>query len=84
MCLSVLECQIGIYCSPQIGEVMNIERTIQVSPILSAQRTAAQLETTLVKLANDQIKTDGQAVMQLIQSVPKATGNIGNTINVSV
>lgn len=63
---------------------MNIERTIQVSPILSAQRTAAQLETKLVKLANDQIKADGQATLQLIQSVPQATGNIGKTINVSV
>jgi len=28
---------------------MNIERSIQVSPILSAQRTAAQLESKLIK-----------------------------------
>jgi len=61
-----------------------IERTIQVSPILSAQRTAAQLETKVVKLANDQIKADGQAALQLIQSVPQASGSIGSNINLSV
>jgi len=63
---------------------MNIERSIQVSPILSAQRTAAQLETTLIKLANDQMKADGQAALQLIQSLPQVTANVGNTINTSV
>jgi len=63
---------------------MNIERSIQVSPILSAQRTAAQLETKLVKLTNDQIKADGQAVLQLIQSIPQSSATIGSNINVSV
>jgi len=63
---------------------MNIDRTIQVSPILSAQRTAAQHEIALLKITNDQIKTDGQAALQLIQSLPSANGNVGNTINVLV
>jgi hypothetical protein len=63
---------------------MNIERTIQVSPHLSTQRTAAQLGTKTLKMANDQIKAEGQAALQLIQSVPQPTGNIGNNINVSV
>jgi len=66
------------------GIAMNIERSIQVSPILSAQRTAAQVETKVVKLANDQIKADGQAALKLIQSVPQATGRVGNNLNVSV
>lgn len=61
---------------------MNIERTIQVSPHLSAQRTAAQLETKTLKMANEQMKAEGQAALQLIQSVPLHTGNIGNNINV--
>ena len=63
---------------------MNIDRTIQVSPFLSAQSTAAQLETKTLKMANDQIKAEGQAALQLIQSVPQATGNIGNNINIAV
>lgn len=62
---------------------MNIERTIQVSPQLSAQRTATQIQTKTMKMANDQIKAEGQAALQLIQSVPQATGNIGNNINVT-
>ncbi len=62
---------------------MNIERTIQVSPQLSAQRTAAEVGTKVMKMANDQVKAEGQAALQLIQSVPQATGNIGNNINVS-
>jgi hypothetical protein len=64
--------------------MMNIDRTIQVSPALSAQSTAAQLETKTLKMANDQIKAEGQAALQLIQSVPQATGNIGNNINIAV
>ncbi len=63
---------------------MNIERTIQVSPILSAQRTAAELGTKLVKMTNDQIKADGQAALQLIESLPQVTASTGKTINISV
>ncbi len=63
---------------------MNIERTAQVSPFLSAQSTAAELETKTLKMANDQMKAEGQAALQLIQSVPQATGNIGNNINIAV
>ena len=63
---------------------MNIERTAQVSPYLSAAKTAAQLEVATVKLANDAIKTEGQSALQLIQSVPQAQGNVGNIINVKV
>ncbi len=60
---------------------MNIERTAQVSPYLSTQRTAAQLDVAVAKLANNNIEAQGQAALQLIQSVPQAQGNIGNNIN---
>jgi len=63
---------------------MDIARTAQVSPVLSAQRTASELETTMLKKVNDQAKADGQAALQLIQSVPQANGNIGNNINIAV
>lgn len=63
---------------------MDINRTQQVSPILSAQRTAnAQLVATL-KLANEQIKAEGQSALALIQSVPQANGRVGNFLNVVV
>lgn len=62
---------------------MDINRTQQVSPILSAQRTAnAQIIATL-KLANEQIKAEGQSVLQLIESVPQANGNVGNLLNIT-
>ncbi len=63
---------------------MDINRTQQVSPILSAQRTANAQITATLKLANDQIKAEGQSALQLIQSVPQASGSIGNLLNVSV
>jgi len=63
--------------------IVDINRTQQVSPILSAQRTAnAHLAATL-RLANDQIKANGEAAVKLIQSVPQASGNVGNLLNVS-
>ena len=63
---------------------MDINRTAHVSPILSAQRTAnAQLVAT-VKLANDQIKAEGQSALKLIQSALPANGSTGNHINISV
>lgn len=63
---------------------MNIERSAQVSPYLSAQRTAAQLDIAVAKLTNKNIEAQGQAALQLIQSIPQPQGNIGNNINVSV
>lgn len=63
---------------------MDINRTAQISPILSAQRTASELHIAILKLGNDQIKAEGQAALQLIQALPQAVGNVGNTINIAV
>lgn len=54
---------------------MNVERIIQVSSYLSAQRDAASLEVKVVKLANDQIEAQGEAVLQLIEALPLASAN---------
>lgn len=59
---------------------MNVERIIQVSSYLSAQRDAASLEVKVVKLANDQIEAQGEAVLQLIE----ASGNVANNIDITV
>ncbi|MDC9728861.1 MAG: hypothetical protein PSN04_05965 [Methyloprofundus sp.] len=62
---------------------MDIERTAQVSPVLSAQRTANTHEMKAVKMANEHIEAEGQAALMLIQSVPAATELAGNNINVT-
>jgi hypothetical protein len=65
---------------------MDISRTQQVSPILSAQRIANDQQIATLKLSQDQIKQQGQSALQLIQSVPQPspTGNVGQNINIKV
>lgn len=63
---------------------MDVNRIVQISSTLSAQRSAIELNVAMVKLGNDQMKAQGEAVMQLIQAVPQAAGNAGNTINIVV
>lgn len=63
---------------------MDINRTQQVSPILSAQRTANDHSTATLKLANEQIEAEGQAALKLIESIPQANGQVGNLLNVVV
>jgi hypothetical protein len=63
---------------------MDINRTQQVSPILSAQRTAQAHEVAALKLTKDQIEAQGQSALQLIQSVPAPQGNSGHNINIKV
>ncbi len=63
---------------------MNIGSLSQLSTSLSNQRIAAQAEVAVVKLTNDNIKAQGQAAIQLIQSVPQPQGNVGNNINIKV
>jgi hypothetical protein len=53
-----------------------------VSTSMANQRTGAALEVAVVKLANDNVKAQGQAAVQLIQSVPQPQANVGNNINV--
>jgi hypothetical protein len=63
---------------------VDINRTQQVSPILSAQRTANDHNAAALKLANEQIEAEGQAALKLIQAIPQANGRVGNFLNVSV
>jgi hypothetical protein len=63
---------------------VDINRTQQVSPILSAQRTANNQAIATLKLANEQIEAEGQAALKLIQATPQASGRVGNILNVSV
>ncbi|MCX4192331.1 hypothetical protein [Methylophaga sp. OBS1] len=69
---------------------MDIERTQNVSPILSAERIAAQQNIAAIKLSNDAIKAQGQASVQLIQAAVGAatpaqpSANLGNNVNIKV
>ncbi len=69
---------------------MDIERTQSVSPILSAERIAAQQNIAAVKLSNDAMKAQGQASIQLIQAAVGAatpaqpSANLGNNVNIKV
>lgn len=69
---------------------MDIERTQNVSPILSAERIAAQQEVAALKLSNDVAKSQGQASVQLIQAAVGAatpsqpSASVGNNVNIKV
>lgn len=69
---------------------MDIERTQNVSPILSAERIAAQQNVAAVKLSNDAAKAQGQASIQLIQAAVGAatpaqpSASVGNNVNIKV
>lgn len=51
---------------------------------LSNQQTAQQLQTSVIKLANQQLAAQGASVIQLLDSVPAPTGSSGNIINTKV
>jgi hypothetical protein len=51
---------------------------------LSVQQSAQQQMVATLKLSNDQIKAQGQAVLQLLDAVPMPQANLGNIINVKV
>lgn len=63
---------------------MDVNKIAQISSTLSAQRNAIDLNVAMVKLGNDQMKAQGEAVLQLIEAVPQAVAMVGNTINVAV
>jgi len=69
---------------------MDIQITQNVSPILSAERIAAQQNIAAIKLSNDAIKAQGQASIQLIQAAVGAatpaqpSANLGNNVNIKV
>lgn len=51
---------------------------------LSVQQSAQQQMVATLKLSNDQIEAQGQAVLKLLDAVPMPQGNLGNIINVKV
>ena len=63
---------------------MNIGSTPSVSPLPTQTAAAASQQAGTQALVNALTKIEGQAAVQLIQSVPQANGRIGSNINVSV
>lgn len=51
---------------------------------LSVQKSAQQQMVTTLKLSNDQIAAQGQAIMKLLNAVPVPQGNSGHILNVKV
>lgn len=51
---------------------------------LSVQQSAQQQMVATLKLSNDQIEAQGQAVLKLLNAVPMPQGNLGNIVNVKV
>lgn len=49
---------------------------------LSNQRVNDSVDVAVMNIAKDNAKAQGQAVMQLIDSVPKPQGSLGHNINV--
>ena len=56
----------------------------QLSTQLSSQQFATNLQVATTKLSNNQIKAQGEAVIQLLNSVPQPTETVGNNINIKV
>jgi hypothetical protein len=63
---------------------MDINRVAQVSPLLSAQKIASDVNVATVKLANDQIGAQGAAALALIQAIPQTDSCLGSHIDVRV
>lgn len=61
---------------------VNTNAIAQVSPFLSAQKTANDIGIATTKLANDQIAAQGAAALALIQAAPQAETNLANNIDV--
>lgn len=56
----------------------------QLSTQMASQKLATNLQVATTKLTNNQIKAQGEAVQQLLDSVPQPTATVGNNINVKV
>jgi hypothetical protein len=61
---------------------MSIDSTTALSPLLSAQKTANDLNVATVKLANEQIEAQGAAALALIQAIPQINDRIGSNLDV--
>lgn len=63
---------------------MDVNRIIQVSSVLSNQQLAQQVDVAVLKLANEQMAVQGEAVLQLIEAVPAPSATVGQIINLQV
>ncbi len=63
---------------------MNSNSIIQLATALNQQQIADQQQVQVLKLANDQMAAQGAALVEMLNSVPSATANSGNIINIRV
>ncbi|MDX1573828.1 MAG: putative motility protein [Methylophaga sp.] len=63
---------------------MNSNSITQLATALNQQQIADQQQIQVLKLANDQLAVQGAALVKMLNSVPSATANSGNIINIRV
>lgn len=63
---------------------MNVGNIAQLSTSMATQRTGIEMGVAVAKLANNNMEAQGQAALQMIQSVPKPQGSLGNHIDIKV
>ncbi len=63
---------------------MNSNSITQLASALNQQKIADQQQIQVLKLANDQMAAQGTALVEMLNSVPSATANSGNIINIRV
>ena len=82
--LDIKKGEIVIEIGPGTGVITNylLESGAQVIAVEYDESLADKLENDY--RGNDQIKIQGEAALKLIESVPQATGNVGNNINIAV
>jgi hypothetical protein len=61
---------------------MSIDSPTALSPLLSAQKTASDLNVATVKLASAQIEAQGAAALALIQAIPQINDRLGSNLDV--
>ena len=61
---------------------MSINHTAELSSLLSASKTASDINVATLKLANQQIEAQGAAALALIQAIPQIDNSIGSNIDV--
>lgn len=63
---------------------MNSNNIIQLASALNQQQIAEQQQIQVLKLANEQMATQGAALIEMLVDVPAPTAHSGNIINTKV
>ncbi|HET8808512.1 MAG TPA: putative motility protein [Methylophaga sp.] len=63
---------------------MNSISIMQLASALNQQQIAEQQQIQMLKLVNEQMATQGTMLVEMLNSVPAATANSGNVINIKV